>query len=163
MVTQELADMADANGAPLATDVMETADVQLEQATCVIGVVSPPAINVLERDEPVLFAVTPNVAVPFPAEFSPDAAKTQLSGMSTVHPQDGDDAVTWREERPPLPDRGKDGTVSRLKVHAEIHAPPGAGGRFSVGGFTSQNRDGYTFARRWKAVANCARVVASQE
>jgi hypothetical protein len=142
MVTQEPPDMADANGAPLTTDVMETADVQLEQATCVIGVVSPPAINAPERDEPVLFAVTPNVAVPFPAEFSPDAGKIQLSVLSTVHPQDEDDAVTWREERAPLPDMGEDGTVSRLKVQAEIHAPPGAGGRFSVGGFTSQKRDG---------------------
>jgi hypothetical protein len=155
--------MADSNGAPLTTDVMETSGVQVEQATCVIGVESPPAINVLERDEPVLFAVTPNVAVPFPAEFSPDAAKIQLSGLSAVHPQDGDDAVTWREERPPVPNVGEDGTVPRLKVHAGTHAPPGAGGRFSVGGFTSQKRDGYTFARPWKAAANCARVVASQE
>src|SRR5437879_4827930 len=134
--------MVEANGAPLTTDVMEAPDVQLEHAVCVIGVVSPAAINVLERVEPLLFAVTPNIAVPLPAEFGAEAANIQLSGLSRVHPQDGDEAVTWNEERPPSPDIGGDGAVSSLKVHAEIHAPPGAGGRFSAGGFTSQKRDG---------------------
>jgi len=85
--------------------------------TCVSVTGCPATVNVVEREDPVVFGATLYVTVPFPLPTAPPVIVTQVAFPDTDQPHDDALAVTEIDAVPP-----PDAIVCDVGLTVKVHA-----------------------------------------